>query len=286
MRSLDVQVENMCCLSCIRILDSECLCIDSMCTPLMHTLPQTTWKCHEIADGGPTEAHSSLATIHLHGGGFPQSFPCQEGPWHWESSGMHLYLSHLQSYPYWRCWIFGVRCLHPSPAALYQHPWRCQRCGVTMVPISPVVKGKLKMPSKTWTTTSLKDPCMRKMSNGIASHLWSGISIPTKYHMSRVWRQLIRSVHSTMKVILGHPHTFVTRETLRTIFAETAGILNSWPLCPSSDDTNVWDRITPSHLLQQRQGLYCQEISKTGTCILLSNHFWAKRLREYLLPLL
>ena len=61
---------------------------------------------------------------------------------------------------------------------------------------------------------------------------------------------LIRSVHSTMKVIVGHLHIFFTKETLRTIFDETARILNSWPLCPSSVDTNDWDPIiTPSHLL-------------------------------------
>ena len=39
---------------------------------------------------------------------------------------------------------------HPSPA----------KSGVTMVPLSPVVKGKLEMPSKTWTTTPLRDPCI------------------------------------------------------------------------------------------------------------------------------
>lgn len=58
-----------------------------------------------------------------------------------------------------------------------------------------------------------------------------------------------------MKAILGHPHAFIARETLRTVFAETVGILNSQPLCPSSDDANDQEPITPSHILQQRHGM-------------------------------
>ena len=91
-----------------------------------------------------------------------------------------------------------------------------------------------------------------------------------------------------MKAILGHPHAFVTRETLRTVFAETVGILNSRSLCPR-------EPITPSHLLQQRQGmslppgdfqdrdLHSRKQWRRGQ--ILSNHFWARWLREYL-PLL
>lgn len=73
--------------------------------------------------------------------------------------------------------------------------------------------------------------------------------------MSGVWERLIRSVRNAMKAIFGHPHPLVTRETLRTVFAEVVGILNSRPLCPSSDDPSDRDPITPSHLLQQRQGM-------------------------------
>ena len=118
---------------------------------------------------------------------------------------------------------------------------------------------------------------------------------PTASHTSRVWERLIRSVRKTMKAILGHPHAFVARETLRTVFAEAAGILNSRPSCPSSDDPNDREPITPSHLLQQRQGmslppgafqeedLYSRKQWRRGQ--ILSNHFWTRWLREYL-PLL
>ena len=118
---------------------------------------------------------------------------------------------------------------------------------------------------------------------------------PTASHMSGVWECLIRSVRNTMKAVLGHPHALVTRETLRTVFAEAVGILNSRPLCPSSDDPSDCDPITPSHLLQQRQGMslppgdfqeediHSRKQWRRGQ--LLSNHFWNRWLREYL-PLL
>ena len=120
---------------------------------------------------------------------------------------------------------------------------------------------------------------------------------PTASHMSGVWERLIRSVRNTMKAVLGHPHALVTRETLRTVFAEAVGILNSRPLCPSSDDPTDCDPITPSHLhvLQQRQGMslppgdfqeediHSRKQWRRGQ--LLSNHFWNRWLHEYL-PLL
>lgn len=118
---------------------------------------------------------------------------------------------------------------------------------------------------------------------------------PTASHMSGVWERLIRSVRKTMKAILGHPHAFVKRETLRTVFAEAVGILNSRPLCPSSEDPNDCEPITPSHFLQQRQGLAVPPGLFAETEIhsrkqwrrgqVLANHFWARWIREYL-PLL
>lgn len=118
---------------------------------------------------------------------------------------------------------------------------------------------------------------------------------PTASHMSGVWERLIRSVRKTMKAIIGHPHAFVKRETLRTVFAEAAGILNSRPLCPSSEDPNDCEPITPSHFLQQRQGLAVPPGLFQDTEIhsrkqwrrgqVLANHFWARWIREYL-PLL
>ena len=118
---------------------------------------------------------------------------------------------------------------------------------------------------------------------------------PTTSHMSGVWERLIRSVCNAMKAIFGHPHVFVTRETLRTVFAEVMGILNSRPLCPSRDDPSDREPITSSHLLQQRQGMSLplgafqnEDLHSRKQCRrgqLLSNHFWTRWQREYL-PLL
>lgn len=98
-----------------------------------------------------------------------------------------------------------------------------------------------------------------------------------------------------MKSILGHPHAFVDRETLRTVFAEVVGILNTRPLCPCSDDPRDVEVLTPSHFLQQRKGLaippgifdesemYSRK--KWRRAQVLANHLWSRWIREYL-PLL
>jgi hypothetical protein len=78
---------------------------------------------------------------------------------------------------------------------------------------------------------------------------------PAASHMSRVWERLIRSVRRSMKAVIGHPHAFLSKETLRTLFAEVVTILNSRPLCPSSDDPNDLELLTPNHLLLQRRSL-------------------------------
>ena len=57
--------------------------------------------------------------------------------------------------------------------------------------------------------------------------------------MSEVWERLIRSVKKAIKVVLGNPGVLVGLETLRTVFAEVTSILNSHPICPSSDDPNA-----------------------------------------------
>ena len=115
---------------------------------------------------------------------------------------------------------------------------------------------------------------------------------PTASHMSGVWERLIRSVRKVMKAILGHPHAFIDREALRTLFAEVVGILNTRPLCSSSDDPKDTEALTPSHSLQQRQGLaipsgvfeYSEIFSrkKWKRAQVLANQFWVRWVREYL----
>jgi hypothetical protein len=118
---------------------------------------------------------------------------------------------------------------------------------------------------------------------------------PVASHMSGVWERLIRSVRKSMKAVIGHPNAYVTKETLRTIFAEVVTILNSRPLCASSDDPNDFEALTPSHFLLQRQNvalppghftnhdLNCRKQWRRAQ--FLVNCYWKRWIKEYL-PLL
>jgi len=79
---------------------------------------------------------------------------------------------------------------------------------------------------------------------------------PAASHMSGVWERLIRSVRKTMKAVLGSPGGLVGLESLRTVFAEVTSILNSRPICPSGDDPNHLEPLTPNHLVLQRRNLF------------------------------
>jgi len=59
-----------------------------------------------------------------------------------------------------------------------------------------------------------------------------------------------------MKAVLGSQGALVSLETLRTVFAEVTSILNSRSICPSSDDPNDLEPLTPNHLLLQRRNLF------------------------------
>ena len=54
-----------------------------------------------------------------------------------------------------------------------------------------------------------------------------------------------------MKAVLGNQSALVDLEGLRTVFAEVTSILNSRPICSSSDDPNDMELLTPNHLLLQ-----------------------------------
>jgi len=79
---------------------------------------------------------------------------------------------------------------------------------------------------------------------------------PAASHMSGVWERPIISVRKAMKAVLGSPGALVGLETLRTVFAEVTSILNSRPLCPSSDDPNDLEPLTPNNFLLQRRNLF------------------------------
>ena len=59
-----------------------------------------------------------------------------------------------------------------------------------------------------------------------------------------------------MKAVLGSQDALVGLETLRTVFAEVTAILNIRPICPSREDLNDLEPLTPNHLLLQRRNLF------------------------------
>ena len=61
-----------------------------------------------------------------------------------------------------------------------------------------------------------------------------------------------KKCREAMKVVLGSPSALVGLQTLGTVFAEVTSILNIRPICPSSDNPNDLEPLTPNHLLLQR----------------------------------
>lgn len=80
-------------------------------------------------------------------------------------------------------------------------------------------------------------------------------------------------------------------ETLRTVFCEAVSILNKRPLCPSSDDPNDFEPLTPNHFLLLRPNptpppgtfsnddLYSRKHWRHAQ--FLANHFWTRWVKEY-----
>jgi len=118
---------------------------------------------------------------------------------------------------------------------------------------------------------------------------------PAASHMSGVWERLIRAVRKCMKGLLGNPNAPLALETLRTVFYEAASILNSRPLCPSSDDPKDLEPLTPNHFLLLRSNgtpppgvfvendLYSRKHWRHAQY--LTNQFWNRWKKEYV-PLL
>ena len=114
---------------------------------------------------------------------------------------------------------------------------------------------------------------------------------PAASHMSGVWERLIRSVRKSMKAVIGCQSALVGLETLRTVFAEVTSILNSRPICPSSEDPNDLEPLTPNHLLLQRRnlfvppGVFAKEDlfsrKQWRHAQFIANCFWSRWIREY-----
>ena len=115
---------------------------------------------------------------------------------------------------------------------------------------------------------------------------------PTASNFGGVWERLIRSVRSTLSVIMKQQPVY--DETLSTLMTQVEGILNSRPLTKTSDDPADDEPLTPNHLLLLRGNKPMPPGSFTKNDALvrrwkqsqyLADLFWKRWLKEYL-PLL
>ena len=72
--------------------------------------------------------------------------------------------------------------------------------------------------------------------------------------MSGVWKHLVRSVKLALMAVLGG--CLASEEILVTSLVEVENVLNSLPLCKSSDNPNDDEVLTPEQFLLQRGPLY------------------------------
>ena len=68
--------------------------------------------------------------------------------------------------------------------------------------------------------------------------------------MDGAWERIIRSIRKILRAFLGQQ--LVTDEMLQKVMAEVAGVLNSRPLTPVSNDPKDPEPLTPNYLLLLR----------------------------------
>ena len=122
-------------------------------------------------------------------------------------------------------------------------------------------------------------------------------NVPAASHMGGVWERQIRSVRSILAALLDANGTQLNDESLRTFMCEAEAIINGRPLTTDSlNEPSALSPLTPSHLLTtksrvilpppgnfQPQDKYSRKSWRRVQH--LSNEFWNRWQREYLLNL-
>ena len=113
---------------------------------------------------------------------------------------------------------------------------------------------------------------------------------PHAPHFGGTWEREIRSIKTALETTLGTKS--VPEEVLRTVFIEIEGILNSKPLGYVSSDVADPDPVTPNLLLMGRHDASLPLVTYPDSELrshrqwrhsqILSDHFWAHFLRNYL----
>lgn len=116
---------------------------------------------------------------------------------------------------------------------------------------------------------------------------------PHASHMGGVWERQIRTVRSILECLLKEHGPLLDDDSLRTLMAETASIVNSRPLSVENlTDPTCVTPLTPNHLLTgrtavilpppgdfQRADLYCRK--RWRRVQHLANSFWSRWKKEY-----
>lgn len=123
------------------------------------------------------------------------------------------------------------------------------------------------------------------------------LNTPTASHMGGVWERQIKSVRSVLQALLESNGKQLDEESLNTFLCEAEAVVNSRPLSVDSlNDPDSLDPLTPNHLLTlktkillpppgkfQAEDLYSKK--RWRRVQHLSNEFWSRWRKEYLLTL-
>lgn len=134
-----------------------------------------------------------------------------------------------------------------------------------------------------WNQKQIQDKLLQKGCQWI-------FQLPNASHASDVWGRLIHSTRTALKSILGE--SLADEEVLETVLTEVESILNSRPLCATSDHPHDCEPLTPNHLLLQTTvdtlppGSFMKvEVfvrKKSRQMQILTDHFWKRWLKEYI----
>ena len=144
---------------------------------------------------------------------------------------------------------------------------------------------ELKESIKKWNSKKIEDALLQK-------NIEFKFNPPGASHHGGVWERQIRTIRKVLSGLTKEQAIKFSDESLATLFCEVESILNNRPLCPTSNNPNDYDALTPNHLLQGRApvtfpiGLFDKNDSymqkKWRQVQYLVELFWTRWKKEYI----